>query len=352
MHRTVSLIGLAAVLALTVTAGALGADPDALALGLDALGSDMGLTLDPALGAIAFGGLIVNASTLSNLYTGFKAHFQKGAALAEPQWSQVATVVPSTTKTEEYGWLGNMPSVRKWVGDRIVHNLSVHKYSVTNADYELTIGVDRNDIEDDNLGVYGPMFQNIGHSTARHRDEEVFSVLARAWDTPCYDGQPMIDADHPVIAPDGSVVSKSNNGGGAGAPWFLMDLRQPLKPIIVQERKSFDFVAMTSPTDENVFMRREYVYGVHGRSAVGFGFWQQIYGSRQTLDVTAFAGGFEALETMAGDHGQKLGIRPSHLLVPPSLRVKAQEIVKVSRLSNGADNPWHGVVDVIVCPWL
>ena len=39
---------------------------------------------------------------------------------------------------------------------------------------------------------------------------------------------------------------------------------------------------MTKETDENVFMRDEYLYGVNARDGVGYGFWQMAYGSTGT----------------------------------------------------------------------
>ena len=44
--------------------------------------------------------------------------------------------------------------MREWIGDREIQNLSASDYTIKNKDYELTVGVDRNDIEDDTLGIY------------------------------------------------------------------------------------------------------------------------------------------------------------------------------------------------------
>lgn len=59
----------------------------------------------------------------------------------------------------------------------------------------------------------------------------------------------------------------------------------PLKPLIYQRRKDFEFVAKDRITDDNVFNNKEFVYGADARSNVGFGFWQQAYGSKQTLSA-------------------------------------------------------------------
>ena len=52
--------------------------------------------------------------------------------------------------------------------------------------------------------------------------------------------------------------------------------------FIFQERRKAKFTAMTRETDENVFMRSEYLYGVDARDGVGYGFWQMAYGSTGT----------------------------------------------------------------------
>ncbi|MCY9771153.1 Mu-like prophage major head subunit gpT family protein, partial [Paenibacillus alvei] len=68
--------------------------------------------------------------------------------------------------------------------------------------------------------------------------------------------------------------------------WFLLCTTKPLKPLIYQNRKEAKFVAMDRDTDENVFMRKQFLYGVDGRSNAGFGFWQMAYGSTGEVDDT------------------------------------------------------------------
>lgn len=61
--------------------------------------------------------------------------------------------------------------------------------------------------------------------------------------------------------------------------WFLLCTNSFLKPFIYQERKKIKLTALTRETDENVFMRDEYIWGADGRSNAGYGFWQMAYGS-------------------------------------------------------------------------
>lgn len=296
--------------------------------------------------------MIINQTNLRTLFTGFKTAFQQGLGQAATQHERVAMVVPSSTGVEDYGWLGQVPGFREWLGDRVVQNVMTHSYSIRNRDFELTIGVGRNAIEDDQYGVYSPLFQEMGRATAAHPSELVFDLLKRGFTEPCYDGQYMFDTDHPVIQADGSVASVANTDGGSGTPWFLMDASRAVKPIILQNRKVDNFVSMTSETDENVFSRKEFVYGVDNRRNVGFGLWQLAWGSKQTLDKDAYAAARGALQSLKGDHGRPLGIMPNLLVVPPTLEGAALEIVNSERDAAGATNVWKGTAQVLVSPWL
>ena len=47
--------------------------------------------------------MIVNSAALQSIFKGFKALFNAAFSDAKPQYEKVATVVPSSTKIEEYG---------------------------------------------------------------------------------------------------------------------------------------------------------------------------------------------------------------------------------------------------------
>ncbi|CAH8721337.1 Mu-like prophage major head subunit gpT family protein [Paenibacillus melissococcoides] len=61
---------------------------------------------------------------------------------------------------------------------------------------KLTVGVDRNDIEDDTIGLYNPIVQDMGQSAAAHPDELVFGLLLKGFKEKCYDKQPFFSDKH------------------------------------------------------------------------------------------------------------------------------------------------------------
>lgn len=296
--------------------------------------------------------MLVNAASLDSLRVGFSTLFKDGTGQASSMYSSVATVVAATTKEQKYGWLGKIPGVREWIGDRAIQNLQQHDYSIREKAWELTIGVDRDDIETDNLGIYGPMFTEMGRSTGAKWDEIVFALLKAGFATACYDGQFFFDTDHPVLNESGVVASVANTDGGSGTPWFLIDSRRALKPIILQRRRDFEFVAKDQLADDNVFFKKEFVYGADARANVGFGFWQFAWGSKQTLNAANYAIARAALMGMKGDYGRPLGVMPNLLVVPPSLESAARKILNSEYASGGETNEWKGTAELLVVPWL
>lgn len=293
----------------------------------------------------------INSANLSILYKAFNTAFQNGFSGVEPSWQKIATMVPSTTETEDYAWLGEWPNLREWIGDRQVKGLSASEYTIKNKPFESTVGIKRQKVEDDAFGIYKPMFTEMGRASACHPDQLIYALLAAGFSTQCHDGQYFFDTDHPVgVDANASIVS--NMQAGAGNPWFLLDTSRALKPLIYQKRKDYKFVAMSKEDDESVFMRDEYRYGVDGRGNVGFGFWQMAFGSKATLDSTNFNLAYAAMMSQKSDQGRPLGISPTLLVCGPSNRDKALAVVKAERNANGATNTNQNAVDILVSPWL
>jgi phage major head subunit gpT-like protein len=296
--------------------------------------------------------MIINSAALAAARVGFQTSFQRGLGMTTSLQSRIATPVPSSAKIENYGWLGKMPNVREWVGDRLVQNLSEAKYSIVNKPYELTLGVDRDDFEDDTLGIYAPLFETMGESTASHEDRLVFGLLKAGFATNCFDDQFFFDTDHPVLDENGNPTVYANTDGGAGTPWFLLCTNKPLKPIILQKRKNWEFVARDNPNDSNVFAKKEFQYGSDARMNVGFGFPQMSWGSKQTLNAANYSIARAALGGMKADHGRPLGLVPNLLVVPPALESAGRKILNSEYAAGGETNEWKGTAELLVVPWL
>nr|DAR93076.1 MAG TPA: major capsid protein [Caudoviricetes sp.] len=142
--------------------------------------------------------MIINPQNLRGIYVAFNTLFTQAFEGQKPTYERVATVVPSTTDSETYAWLGDIPGMREWVGDREIQNLTGSDYTIKNKDFELTVGVGRNAIEDDKIGLYKPSIQMLGESAALHPDELVYGLLSDGFKAKCYDSKAFYATDHAV----------------------------------------------------------------------------------------------------------------------------------------------------------
>lgn len=300
---------------------------------------------------------LVTPAILTALFTAFKSEFEQGKSEAAPQFKKIASVIKSTSASNTYGWLGKFPSLAKWIGDRNIQSMKSQAYTITNDDYESTVGVDRNDIEDDNLGVYSPIFKEMGNAAAIHPDEMIFPLLAAGFTTLCYDGQDYFDVDHPVYPKadgTGVAVSTANMAEDVayeGEAWYVLDTSKALKPLIFQERKKPNLLAMTKMDDEAVFTRKEYRYGVDCRDAAGFGFWQLAFANKRALTPDNLWDSIEKMRSFKADGGRKLGIKPTMLVVPASMEKQATRMLEREMESNSS-NELKGRVELLVADYL
>jgi phage major head subunit gpT-like protein len=133
------------------------------------------------------------------LKKGLLTNFFEGFNGAAAQWDQVATKVPSTAASEDYGWLGSVPRLREMKGERVPQKLLDYTYTLKNKEFEASIEVRRSDLKDDQTGKFGPLVQSIGESAKVYPDELVFgALLPNGFTSLCYDGQYFFDTDHPV----------------------------------------------------------------------------------------------------------------------------------------------------------
>ncbi|MBI3712599.1 MAG: Mu-like prophage major head subunit gpT family protein [Burkholderiales bacterium] len=232
--------------------------------------------------------MFINKETLSALFISLKTTFNNTFSATESTWQRIAMKVPSTTGQNDYAWLSNFPRMRKWIGEKNVKALEGFKYSVVNDDFEATVEVDRNDIEDDNLGIYGPQAEMAAQSAAQLPDEIVIALVNNGFSAKCYDGQYFIDIDHPVKKEDGTMDSISNKGTA--------------------------------------------VLSCATQAAA-----QASLGAAET-----------AMMEFKDDEGRPLNIKPNVLLVPPALKATANILMTAERLEDGKPNPYRNAFEVVV----
>lgn len=287
--------------------------------------------------------MLITRTSIQALQVGFRSDFD-AAWRSTANWSdRIATTVPSTTRTNTYGWMARLMAMRKWVGPRIIQNLKSHAYQLENEPYENTVGVDKDDIEDDQLGVYKPLFGELGRVGKKWPDQTLKTALQAGTTNLGFDGVAFFASTHPlnpagnqtnnftgtaltatnfaavraammgytgedgeplgvnpgllVVPPQlgdtGHTICTAEFGASgasnvqrqqadvlvvpelanAATTWYLMDVSSPIKPLIWQLRKAIQLAQLTEVTDTNVFMIKQFLYGLEGRGVAGYGPW-------------------------------------------------------------------------------
>ena len=303
--------------------------------------------------------MIVTNQTLQNLRAMVRGEFlTQMAALvaANPMYKKLATEIQSNTVSNTYGWLGDFPALREWVGDRVVKDMVESAYAIVNKKYEATLGVDRAHIEDDNLGVYRTKAQAQAQAVISFFETQIASLLKDGFGSLCYDGQNFFDAAHPVYPNKdgtGTPAEVSNIiGAGSGKPWFLLSLSGVLKPFILQQRTAPEMDEITDTKNDTVFMKDLYLFGVRWRGNFGYGFWQQAVASKEPLDAANYEAARLAMQTFRRDGGDPMGIAPTHLVVDPTNEAAARRILESQLINGGDSNPDYHTAELIVSTWL
>jgi phage major head subunit gpT-like protein len=126
-------------------------------------------------------------------------------------WSDaLSTDAPSNTETNTYAWMTQLPRMKRWLSERQIERIAAYSYSLTNEDWELTHGVPRNKVDDDQYGVFAPIFKGYGEATKKWPDDMILEVLEAGEDTLCFDGSAFFDDEHPVDMRDASKGTYSN----------------------------------------------------------------------------------------------------------------------------------------------
>jgi phage major head subunit gpT-like protein len=292
--------------------------------------------------------MIVNEASLAILTQAVNATFLKGLARSAPTYQGLAMTIPSVTAENVYPYLRDLGTIRKWVGDRVIQNLAKGDFRIVNEDYEQTHGIPRKAIEDDTYGLYNSLFETLGMNVAQFPDKLVYGLLRTGFTALGPDGQYFFDIDHPVGKP-GSEASVSNFMGGSGEAWFIADGSKVYKPLIYQPRKAFNLVTLFAEDDRNVFFNKEFLYGVDGRSGVGFSpFWQLCFASKQTLDATNVRATLTAMAKQVNDAGEPIDVMGDTIYVSPNLQEQANDLFNKSTLNTGETNTMNGRLKVVV----
>jgi len=159
-------------------------------------------------------GTINNALLLEK---GLRADFLKAFNNGENE-SVVSPLIMETSSTsdsEKYGWLGEVAQMSEWVDERKLRGLADYDYTIPNRDYESTLKVSKNAMDDDQLGAVKVRIRDLAARAKTHKMKLTMDALVAGTVDLGYDGVPFFSASHPESGTNQSNISDLNIAGSA-----------------------------------------------------------------------------------------------------------------------------------------
>ena len=122
--------------------------------------------------------------------------FREAVNAATPFYPTLCAEIQSNGADEKYGMLGSMPGVKEWLGDRQFKKLRAADFTISNRKWENSVEFEKDDIDDDRLGLMSTVMADFGNEAALHPDDLLFETLVAGETTACFDGQYFFDTDH------------------------------------------------------------------------------------------------------------------------------------------------------------
>jgi len=142
---------------------------------------------------------------MDRIYTGYKTQYNKGLATVKTQYLKYCEVVASDSPIEKYPMVSLTGGMRKWIGPRVVNRMTGKIVTITNDDYEDTLGIPANDLRYDKLSIYNGRFVDMGIVAGNLWDKlAVTQVLSNPlW---C-DGKPFFVANRTIDDKDMIIIN-------------------------------------------------------------------------------------------------------------------------------------------------
>lgn len=277
--------------------------------------------------------------------------FRLGISQVQTFYPSFTTSVQVNTATAIHRWLQQHAQMREWIGERVINNLKTEGFTVTGKKWESTFGVSRRDVDTDQFGLYAPAVADQVQVAGRHKDNLTIAVME---DNTAigYDGKVLFATDHPLNEA-GDTASNINTSGGGVGKWYLLDSRQALQPVLIQDTDAIEQHSITNPESDHVFKFDEYLFGLRAFYTATVGSWWSCYRSDQALTETTLDAAMIAMEGFKDKNGDPMGISPDTIMVGSTNRLAARKLIVTQTLSGGGDNPMAGALGPpIVNPYI
>jgi phage major head subunit gpT-like protein len=124
-------------------------------------------------------------------------------------------IFDSDSELETYGWLNEVPGLRKWIGGRQAVGMSEEGFSIRNEKFEGTLEIPLDWLRRDKTRQILARIAEQAEAANSHWAELLSALIAAGESTACYDGQYFFDTAHPgPLGQDGAASGSQSNDIG------------------------------------------------------------------------------------------------------------------------------------------
>jgi phage major head subunit gpT-like protein len=134
--------------------------------------------------------MLYNTSVLKKAIDA-RFHTQYAEMMKQPYLMALMSLfmtTPSTSASEDYAWLGDVPGVKEWIGDKSLKGLKDYEYTIKNKDWYTGFAIDRNEMEDEKIQAIMPRVDMVAQTVAMWPPELIIELIKNGDSNLAYDG--------------------------------------------------------------------------------------------------------------------------------------------------------------------
>ncbi len=163
--------------------------------------------------------MIITAPNLSLFFSTIDTAYWDAFNTTQVVNPMIATEIQCSTEQWVGGWIGSLDKMRIWDGPRITRSVGPQTYTVIPKHLELTVGIERDKVQDDSYGIYYPLTAGMAIQAKKAPDYELRDLIQNTGNWTGLpqkgpDGLSNFNTAHPVDVYDSSKGTYCNDYRG------------------------------------------------------------------------------------------------------------------------------------------
>lgn len=115
------------------------------------------------------------------------------------EWiNRITLFSPSASAREKYGWLGQVPSMKEWIGNRVLKQLREYDYEIKNNLYDASLEISIDDLRRDKTGQLNMRIADFANTPEDHWVELLSDLIDLGASAQSYDSTEFFSASHEI----------------------------------------------------------------------------------------------------------------------------------------------------------